>query len=65
MFRKKKRSNEKKEFEAKVMIFYLENDSEENKYRGRGSLNQMKEKTGECLEDRRLGGGSLEAYVKN
>ena len=39
------------------MFFYLENDLEVNKYRGRGSLdqNQMKEKTEKCLEDRRRG----------
>ena len=56
----------KKEFEAKVMIFfYLTNDYEGNKYRGRGSLDQMKEKTGKCLEDRRRGGDPLEAYGKN
>ena len=44
------------------MIFYLETDSEENKYRVRGSLDQMKKKTGKCLEIRRRGGGPLEAY---
>ena len=39
------------------MFFYLENDLEVNKYRGRGSPdhNQMKEKTEKCLEDRRRG----------
>ena len=62
MFHKKKKIKREKKIEAKVMIFYVENYYEEIKYRGRGSLDQMKDKSRKFLEDCCRGGGSLEAY---